>query len=273
VASLARDFLDASEPLASALLSEARKNHEAPWRASSAVQVALARDANEGWPAHLSARWLDETLHALAPRGVEVQLSDNPTGGASFLRAAMSWGFAFRAFGPPRSTPFGLARDPYPVSAFRFAALMASVVASPLFQRRALELSERSAAAQVRTLRKSLLFGARVVAVRTLLASVESVTPTMFEELTSRAFGAPLPASMADAWPSPNASEPARFLGTLGALGFAQDLVNRYDEDWFRNPRAGSHLVSLACGPAFDDEPLAAGSPLSLARAFEEVLG
>ena len=49
--------------------------------------------------------------------------------------------------------------------------------------------------------------------------------------------------------------------------------VERYDEDWFRNPRAGSHLTSLACGPAHDDDPITEGAPLALARVFEQALG
>jgi dienelactone hydrolase len=33
------------------------------------------------------------------------------------------------------------------------------------------------------------------------------------------------------------------------AQGLLADLVDRFDEDWFANPRAGAHLASVACGP------------------------
>ena len=62
-------------------------------------------------------------------------------------------------------------------------------------------------------------------------------------------------------------------LGLLGTQAFLRDLVHRYDDDWFRNPKAGKHLTSLACGPAFDLEPLSASAAPDLARAFEEAIG
>lgn len=273
VAAAARSFLDASEPLAVETWKVARKKSDEPWRASSAIQLALARDANDGWPAHLSPRWLDDVFKALAPRGVDPGPLPQPLGGASFLRAATAWGSAWRLTGTPRTLPFGLSRDPYPASAFRFAFALASVVRGPIFQRRALELPARIADAQSRLLGASLFLSARTIAARALLSADESVSAVTFEEITSRVFGAPLPASMRDAWPEPQPSEPARLVGLLGTRSFLRDLVERYDEDWFRNPRAGSHLVSLACGPAFDDEPLPDGAPLALARVFEEALG
>jgi hypothetical protein len=273
VAAAARSFLDASEPLAVELFKTARKRTEGPWRPSSAIQQALAREANDGWPAHLSARWLDDVFKALAPRGVDPGPLREPLGGASFLRAATAWGFAWRSTGAPRSMPFGLARDPYPASAFRFGFALASVVADPAFQRRALDLPARLATAQSRILRASMFLSSRTIAARALLAADESLSVTTFEEITSRVFGAPLPSAMRDAWPEPQVAEPARALGLLGTRAFVRDLVERYDEDWFRNPKAGTHLVSLACGPVFDDEPLPDGAPLALARAFEEELG
>lgn len=274
VPSAARAFLDATEPLAAELTKTARKKSELPWRASSAVQHALAREANDGWPAHLSARWLDDVFKALAPRGVDAGPLPEPLGGASFLRAAAAWGFAWRISGVPRSMPFGLARDPYPVPAFRYAFALASVVGGVAFQRRALDLPARIAAAQSRILGGSMFTQARVIAARALLAAEEDVSASLFEELTARVFGAPLPASMRDAWPEPQVAEPARLAGMLGTQAFVRDLVQRFDEDWFRNPKAGAHLVSLACGPAFDaDEEPAQGAPLALARAFEEALG
>ncbi|MDB4941424.1 MAG: hypothetical protein JWP97_958, partial [Labilithrix sp.] len=66
VRGLAQTFLDASEPLAEALLKRAQKGNETPWRASSAMHLGLGHGAQAGWPAHLGTRWLDETFGALA---------------------------------------------------------------------------------------------------------------------------------------------------------------------------------------------------------------
>ena len=273
VGAAARSLLDATEPLSEELLKVARKKAEGPWRATSAIDLALAREARHGWPAHLGARWLDEAFKALAPRGADPGTLPAPLGGATFIRAAASWGFAWRTSGTPRSMPFALARDPYPAPAHRFAFTLAFVVAEPSFQRRALDLPARLATAQARLLRTTMFLHARTVAARALLASEEHVSASMFEEISARLFGAPLPKTMRDAWPEPVASEPARLVGLLGTPVFIRDLVNRYDEDWFRNPKAGTHLTSMACGPAFDDDPIAEGAPTVLARAFEEALG
>ena len=273
VRALALSFLDASEPLAVALFKRARKDAAAPWRASSAIQLALGHGAQQGWPAYLGQRWLDETFAAIAPRGVEIAPPPEPLGSATFLRAAMAWGFAWRTSGAARSLPFALARDPYPVPAHRFGFAMASVVAEPAFQRRALDLPSRSASAQSRVLRTTMFLEARTLAARAALSADEASSASLFEEITLRVFGAPLPASLRDAWPDPRAGEPAQLLGLLGTQAFLRDLVHRYDDDWFRNPKAGKHLTSLACGPAFDLEPLSASAAPDLARAFAEAIG
>jgi hypothetical protein len=210
---------------------------------------------------------------ALAPRGADAGKLPEALGGASFLRASAAWGASWKNAGAPRSMPFALARDPYPVPAFRFGFAMANVVAEPEFQRRLLELPAKSAKAQARVLRRSMFHEARVTAARALFATEEQVTPSMFEEIGARLFGAPLPPSMRDAWPDPRTSDPARLLALLGTRAFLAHVVDRYDDDWFRNPKAGTHLTSLACGPAFDADALPDGAVEALARAFEEALG
>jgi hypothetical protein len=273
IATAARTLLDATEPLARELLGASRKKAEFPWRASSAIEVDLARDARDGWPSRLTQRWLDEAFVALAPRGVDAGRLPEALGAASFLRAASAWGFAWRTSGAPRSMPFGLARDPYPTPAFRFGFALASVVAEPSFQKHVLELPSRLANGQTRALRMTMFHHARVTAARALLASQESVSPTLFEELGARLFGAPLPESMCEAWPDPRPTDASRLVALLGTPAFLAQLVGRFDEDWFRNPRAGKHLTSLACGPAFDADPPPDGAATAMARAFEEALG
>ncbi|HEY8080237.1 MAG TPA: hypothetical protein VIF62_39175 [Labilithrix sp.] len=267
-------LLDRTEALAKDLVREARRTHEGSWTAASAMHLALAEDAREGWPAKLTARWLREAFRALASRDVlgkrELPV---PLGGATFLRGAATWGFALRSAGVPRSLPFALASDPYPTSAHRFAAAAASAVAEPSFQRRVLGASARVASAQSRALRRSLLFATRLAAARHLIAAREDVDATLFEELTVRLFGVPMPAALAGAWPPPRIDDSARFAAVLGAHAFVRALVDRFDEDWFANPRAGAHLAQMAAAPAFDADPPEKQAPIALARAFEEALG
>jgi hypothetical protein len=118
-----------------------------------------------------------------------------------------------------------------------------------------------------------MLHHARLVAARALLASEGHVSSTTFEELGTRLFGAPLPEAMRDAWPEPRPTDASRLVALLGTHSFLGDLVGRFDDDWFRNPRAGKHLTSLACGPAFDADPVPEGAAAAIARSFEEALG
>jgi hypothetical protein len=295
--SVAREMLDATELVAKDVIRAAQKVHEGKWTAACAMHFALATDAREGWPARLGARWLREVFRAVSSRdalaaargaraealpigaadrdrlGAAPGAIDAALGGASFLRAAAKWGFALRAAGAPRSLPFSLSRDPYPVHAHRFAAAFAVAVAEPSFQRRMLGLSARVAAAQSRSLRRSLLFAVRVQAARFLLAARETVDTTLFEELGMRLFGAPLPAALAGAWPEPRVDEPARLLAILHAESFTRTIVDRFDEDWYANPRAGAWLAQIAAAPAFDADPREKKAPRAIAKRFEEALG
>lgn len=271
VPGLAARVLDATEPLASARFAEERRRAEGPWHAAYAVHAGLARDAVHGWPARLGERWLGEIFGALAPREVTGVRVPEPLGGASFLRAAAAWGSALRLRGVARSLPFALARDPYPVGAYRFGGATAIALAEPLLQRKALGVSARAADAQARALRGTLLLHLRTLAARVLLA--EGDAADRFEELTARVFGASLPAGLRGAWPGPRADDPARLLGAIEAFGFTRALVARFDEDWWRNPRAGAHLAALAAGPVFEPLRPEEGAVEAIARAFEEAIG
>ncbi|MCL2723772.1 MAG: hypothetical protein FWD69_04985 [Polyangiaceae bacterium] len=275
----ARSLLDRTDLLAADVLKQARRRADIGSSAPSAafaMRLALARDAGMGWPAHLGARWLSEAFRALHTHPIDLRTVPKlplPLGAASFLRAACAWGFAVRTSAPPRSLPFALSRDPYPASAHRFGFAFASAVADPVFQRKVLGLPARVAASQARSLTISMLLFARTLAARWLLSVSERTDCATFDELGERVFGAPLPPSLHGAWPKDRIDEPSRLFALLGTLSFVRDLRNRFDEDWFFNPRAGTHLMSLACAPAWDDEPIAENVPARLAQGFEEALG
>lgn len=270
---LARALLDTTESIARQVQREAQKKSDVAWRAPSSIQLALARHAREGWPARPIARWLDDVLRPLVPRGLTVKGLPEPLGGATFVRAAATWGFTWKVAATPRSMAFALARDPYPAPAHRFGFAIGHVVTEPEFQRRALELPSRIATSQSRILRITTLLHVRALAARVVLGASEHVDASMFEEMTMRAFGTPLPSSMLDAWPAPRIDDPTRLLALLGTPAFVQSIVDRYDEDWFRNPKAGTHLTGLACGPGFDAEPPPDDAAKAIGRWYEEVLG
>lgn len=270
----ARVLLQATEPLAEHVLKEARAAVDPPWRPSHMLALAHARDAIDGWPAQLTVRWLDDVFGALAPRGCPMRRLPATVGAASFLRAATRYGEALRLGGTARTLPYALARDPYPTQAFRFGFLFAVAMTESAFGRKVLGLSARVASAQSRALARTMFLQTRAMIARVLMNETETSSASLFEELGARVFGTPLPDALRDAWPDPRPWELARFRALLSVLAFRKDMVERFDEDWFKNPRAGAHLTSLACGPVFPAEPFELGEAASkLAAAFEERLG
>jgi hypothetical protein len=108
---------------------------------------------------------------------------------------------------------------------------------------------------------------------RFLLAASEDGGVARFEELAVRVFGAPMPRGLAGAWPAPDPAEPSRLLGAITAHAFTTTLRDRFDEDWFLNPRAGAHLAAIAAAPAFDPDVPAEDAAARVGKAFEEALG
>jgi hypothetical protein len=295
VRTAAQRLLDATEDLSRAVWKDAQRGGGA----ASVLSSAVAREAEQGWPARLTARWLEETF-APGTRGLTIELPPMPAtlGASSFARALYAFGIAFRAGpGDPASwrlrAPYALSRPPAFVDAHRFAFVFAALPANPEWQARALGLGRRGALAQARVLARTALLEARVHAARLLLGDEAAFAPRdLFEEMGVRLFGSTLDSRLRGAWPHAREDEPARMLALLDAPSFAAGLRDRFDVDWFRNPHAWAHLRALAAVPAHEEPPGVLGAPAlsalgrepdaaarleakagSLARAFEDSLG
>jgi hypothetical protein len=275
----ARALLDATADVARETQRAAAKRTDG--EAPEAVLVdAVARDAADGWPARLTARWLDDVVGALAKGlAVKPKLPDATLGGATFARALYTFGFAYRvACAASSGLPFAVARAPGALAEHVSAFLFASLAASAEFHRRALGLSRAAAASQSRALARTALLDARLHAARVLLGDpARFAPPDLFDELGASLFGAPLPRALAGAWPAARVDDPQRFAALLAALPLRDETVARHDVDWWRNPRAASELRArfslparvVAVAPAPDDLVPAAHR---IARAFEEAL-
>jgi hypothetical protein len=275
----AEALLDRTDDLARDALAKARRRGEMtedPPAPADAIAIAIARDAPEGWPARLTWQWLDETFGAFA-RGLRMPAIALPVpiGGSSFARACAAFGAAMRVAGASPSLPFALAREPEFVAMHRFGFVFGALPANASFQKRVLGNVARVADAQARVLGRTALLDARREAVRFLLA--QDRTADRFEYLTHRLFGAPLPPSLAGAWPEAHDDTRARLAGLLTARTLATELVDRFDIDWFANPRAVQHLRAIASGPARetpDDPPVdLAVESRALGRTFEDAIG
>lgn len=268
-------LLDATEDLSRASWREALRGGEAG--APAVLQAAMAREAGEGWPARLTARWLEETFGVPSAHGWRLEGPSLPPalGASSFARALYGFGVAVR-LGVASPLPFAIAREPAPIAAHRFGFVFAALAADAEWQTRALDVGRRTALGQARLLARTALLEARLHAARLLLGDPARFAPRdRFDELGGRLFGAALDARLCGAWPAARDDEPARLVALLEARAFFDELRERFDVDWFRNPRAWEHLRALAAGPArapVDVDSLEARAD-ALARAFEGALG
>lgn len=273
----ARHVLSGTAELASSALKEAlgKRGLSEP-HPVDVIRLAVAREAPEGWPSRLTARWLGDVFGGLADGVALSGELPHVYGASSFARGLETFGRALRRSGASRALPYAVRFDPVFVEAFRFGLAFASLATSREFYLRGLGTSARTAAAQARTLSLAGLIEVRSIAARALLTDeARFADPSDFEELTAGLFGHPLSTRLLGAWPPVHGDEAARFVGLLGALPFVDELVQRFDVDWFANPRAATHLRSLAARPARDEveRPFDVDqASRDLARALEESL-
>jgi hypothetical protein len=267
----AHKLLDATEDLARAVWKGT------PGGAAAVLHEAVGREAPEGWPAHLAPRWLEETFGA-SLAGLRVELPPLPValGAASFARALYALGFAVRLAAAPAAMPFAVAREPGARAAHRLGFVLGGLAVDVAWQTRALGVGQRTALRQARVLARTALLDARLHAARLLLGDDAAPAPRdLFDELGARLFGAALDPRLRGAWPQARDDEPARFVALVESRPFAEALRDGFDVDWFRNPRAWTHLRAISAVPAaerVDDEALGPGVD-RLARAFEGALG
>jgi hypothetical protein len=250
---------------------------------TAAIDRALGRRADEGWPARLTTRWLHDLF---APTGLTDGLRLDPAplpralGASSFARALGRFGAAYAEADLPSGAPFVMARRPFDLRVERRAALFASLAVDPVFARRALGLGRDRAREQARELARSIVVTLRLDAARALLRGAleqpQKALERRFEEVTERALGAPIPAPLAGVLPTAARRAPARLFGVLLAALDRRALVERFDEDWFQSPHA-AHALRDEQATA-DPRPLAPRARLDeglaeLARALREALG
>jgi hypothetical protein len=196
-------------------------------------------------------------------------------GASSFARALQAFGRAVRVAAAPAASPFALAHEPGSRAAHRLGFVFGALAADPGWHGRALGLGQRAALRQSRVLARTALLDARMHAARVLLGDDAAPAPRdRFEELGARLFGAQLDARLRGAWPGAADDQGARFVALLESLAVGESLRNRFDADWYRNPRAWELLHAGAESPARAPVDAGALAPHAeaLARAFEGAL-
>jgi len=214
-----------------------------------AIVRCLARGATGGWPARISSRWIYDMFGSTGLcDGLELTLDDLPEalGATSFCLALARFGEAYARADVPRAAPFVVSRHPFDTRVARRAALFGALPADVTFSRLALGLGRGPALEQARHVARALLSELRLRAMRVLSLAplIASATErrTHFEGLTERAIGAAIPGSLSGLMPRLGPADPTSLIGGLMAVADSRRLRERFDEDWFRNPRAAHAL-------------------------------
>ena len=237
------------------------------------IRLAHALGAvDAGWPRHVSARWVEEAFPAFSRELNALPLTSSvPVSPMSFARAACFAGVFLRESLAPASLPFALQRELPRTDAWGWGGAFAAALFTRAFHERALGAARSSSQDSARSIAEGFFFSLRIQAAATLL-DLHERPGVIFEEATTRAFDYPLPSALGGAWPFPFIETAPRFWGALLGNRFAQELVDRFDVDWFRNPRAAADLRMRSRAPALSEEVTGVELSRHVARSFEEVL-
>jgi len=236
--------LSATDAVASAWFGEGK-----PWE--HVVDLGSASDAVHGWPAVLTPRWFRTIFGGWKPlEGMRIPPGPlcNAVSGSSLARALAWFGSAvYQAAAARTCHSWVLTNRPFDLDRESYSALFATLLASPAFLKRHLGLGTTTAIAQSRALARSLLLSLRMNAALVAVLDAESPDAMVDAHVTcvGRALRTTVPDETAGVVPRYDGRASSRLCGALKAALLMRDLVERFDEDWFDNPRAQDHLTAI----------------------------
>jgi hypothetical protein len=256
---------EANDGLALGLRAGQRLTKHPTW--VDVYAVRRAADVAEGWPATLTGRWFAELARGtellaglsvdvrvdagrLAPRGDHAALHlAPPTGAWTFARALHALGTALRIHGREQKVPFAPHAPPHDRRPWVLGEAFLALASTTVFHARARGVAKAKAELSARRLSTTRLLERRHLALRVVLApqlergrrafleAFEALGPTVLGEV---------PRGMAAFLGAPGATGPAddaaRFRSFNEGDALASRLVETFDADWWRNPKAASFL-------------------------------
>jgi hypothetical protein len=215
------------------------------------VAVGAAMEARHGWPAALTARWFRSVFGGWKTlEGLRIDPGPlcDALCGASFARALARFGAAvYRGCAVRAGGTFSLTHRPFDAASASYGALFASLLTSVPFLKRHMGLGSDTAREQARAMGRSLLISIRVGASQAAVAAAEEPEAMVEAHVLTamQAFGSSVPEEMLGVVPRYDPRAGARLCGALRAAIVERDLVERFDEDWFDNPRAHEWLAGI----------------------------
>jgi len=245
-----------------------------PRQLTALLEAALANSASQGWPSRIAAQSMAGLLGEAAwLKRVTLREPEWPRliGPTSYMRALHQLGRELAHASAPTAYPFVIAHDPWNVSEHRLGFLLASLTINDDWQERILGLRKDRARAQARALSLTLLQTSRELCLRlSLRASAIRSTDALrsaFAEQTTSVFGFEFPNEFAGQLPRIHDDDAQRLLGLWHGLSDHARIIQSYDVDWYRNPRAIQALLGQ-CGeialPASTEDLIRDSLPLAM---------
>lgn len=231
------------------------------------LAVRRAADVAEGWPSALSARWFAELARGtelLAGFEVNVRVDAGrlaphadhagihlapPTGAWTFARALHALGAGLRIHGRDAKVPFAAHAPPHDPRPHVLGEAFLALASTPVFHARARGVAKPKAELSARRLSATRLFERRHTALRVRLAPELAKNRRAFldafEDLAPRVLG-DVPRALAAFLGAPGPTGPAddavRFRSFRDGDALGTRLVEMFDADWWRNPKAASFI-------------------------------
>lgn len=197
-------------------------------------------------PTHPGVFPVSHTLVAASPRDVRVVLSSLSYGLLSELSAAQAVGRAVGLVHASPALPFALRHAPAATVARSLGEIGLCMFLLPEFLRRVRDLSRRESEDVARLSAAYVLIDARLSAAAVLARGLGGEGWTeRAASLANRALTSVLPTSLG-AHLVTRVSPGAPLRAKAHAWAISLSLRERFDEDWFRNPRAGEPLRGAA---------------------------
>jgi hypothetical protein len=228
------------------------------------ARCELGVDACEGWPSRLTARWFDDVFAGLGGVVRRMPAPRLPAvwGATSFARSLAALGLALRSHHLLLSKlPFADRAHPRDVEGQTLATAFSFLLLAPAFHHRALGLGRDAARDQARRCAGSLLLASR----RALACNAVRSGDWAPDDAAHATYCGAEPSALTRAL---LLRAPRSFAIAEGIL-FTKLIVNRFDEDWFRNPRAHQFLIERAGAPAFATERASLPSAVQCGQWFE----
>lgn len=244
----------------------ARNAKSATW--VDVLAVRRAADVAEGWPSALTPRWLAELARGtellegvsvdarvdagrLSPRADHASMRlAPPTGAWTFAHALHALGVTLRLHGRDSKVPFASHAPPHDRRAYVLGEAFMALASTPVFHARARGLARPKAVSSARRLVTTRLLERRHLALRVRLAvELEKGRRSFLEAFESSApdaLGGETPRALAAFLGAPGplgpAEDAARFESFAEGDALARSLTERFDDDWWRNPKAASWI-------------------------------